>query len=102
MAQEHTAESALCLDAETRRAVDHRLNRLAGQVEGIRRMIEEERGCAEILPQVASIKQAVNGLAGELLQAHIGQCLRRSVEAGNQNQAIEDIQGVVKSVFKHT
>jgi DNA-binding FrmR family transcriptional regulator len=102
MDRESVDERSLCLDDDTRRRVEHRLNRLAGQVEGIRRMIGAERGCAEILPQIASIKQAVNGLAGELLQAHIGQSVRRSAEAGNQEEAIEDIQDVVKSVLKHT
>ena len=101
MNQQRDEETPLCLDADTRRRVEHRLNRLAGQVEGIRRMIHEERGCEEILPQVASIRQAANGLAGELLQAHIGQCVRRSMEAGADEQAIEQIQGVVKSVLKH-
>ena len=102
MAEERDATEALCLDADTRRRVEHRINRLAGQVEGIRRMIGEERGCEEILPQIASIRQAANGLAGELLQAHIGQCVRRSVEAGDEEQAIEQIQGVVKGVLKYT
>jgi DNA-binding FrmR family transcriptional regulator len=102
MGREPADERPLCLDADTRRRVEHRLNRLAGQVEGIRRMIGEDRGCAQILPQIASIKQAVNGLAGELLQAHIGQKVRRSVEAGDQEQVIDDIQDVVKSVLKHT
>lgn len=102
MDREDTEERALCLDADTRLRVEHRLNRLAGQIEGIRRMVGEERGCAEILPQIASIKQAVNGLAGELLQAHIGESVRRSAESGDQEQVIEEIHGVVKSVLKHS
>lgn len=102
MAERRNTEGAFCLDAGTRRRVEHRINRLAGQVEGIRRMIAEERGCEEILPQIASIRQAANGLTGELLQAHIGQCVRRSVEAGDEDQAIEQIQGVVKGVLKYT
>ena len=102
MAQERDIDGALCLDADARRRVEHRLNRLAGQVEGVRRMIEQERGCEEILPQIASIRQAANGLAGEVLQAHIGECVRRSIEAGDEEQAIEQIQGVVKGVLKHT
>lgn len=102
MASDRSAEQTLCLDADIRRRVEHRLNRLAGQIEGIRRMIEKERGCEEILPQVASIKQAANGLAAELLQAHIGQCVRRSVEAGDEDQVIQQIQEAVKSVLKHT
>jgi DNA-binding FrmR family transcriptional regulator len=65
-------------------------------------MIGEERGCEEILPQIASIRQAANGLAGELLQAHIGQCVRSSMEAGDEEHAMEQIQGVVRGVLKYT
>ena len=102
MEGEQDGNIGFCLDADTRRRVEHRLNRLAGQVEGIRRMLDEQRGCEEILPQVASIRQAASGLAGELLQAHIGACVRRSVEAGDEEQAVEQIQGVVKGVLKYT
>lgn len=102
MDEQRNAEGSLCLNADTRRRVEHRLNRLGGQVEGIRRMIEEERGCEEILPQISAIRRAANGLSGELLQAHIGQCVRRSVEAGDEEQAVEQIQGVVKGLLKYT
>lgn len=102
MAKESGKEQRVCLTGEPRTRIEHRLNRIAGQVAGIRRMIEEERSCEQILPQIASIRQAVNGLAGELLQAHIGQCVRSSVEAGDEDQAIEQIQGAVRSVLKHT
>lgn len=102
MAGERSEDGRFCLDVDTRRRVEHRINRLAGQVEGIRRMIAEERGCEEILPQVASVRQAANGLAGELLQAHVGQCVRRSVEAGDEEQAIEQIQGAVKGVLRYS
>lgn len=102
MGGERDAEGRLCLDVDTRRRVEHRINRLAGQVEGIRRMIADERGCEEIVAQIASIRQATNGLAGELLQARVGQCLRRPVEAGDEEHAIEQIQGAVKGVLRYT
>ncbi|MEW5926073.1 MAG: metal-sensing transcriptional repressor [Gemmatimonadota bacterium] len=61
MDREHTGERARCLDADAQRRVEHRLNRLAGQVEGIRRMVGEERGCPEILRQIASINRRSTG-----------------------------------------
>ena len=92
----------LCLDAETQRRVQHRLRRLGGQVGGIERMIDEQRGCEEILTQIASLKQAANGLAAALLQAHVQACVRASLQAGDEDQAIDQIEGAVKSVLRHT
>ncbi|MFC0387636.1 metal/formaldehyde-sensitive transcriptional repressor [Muricoccus vinaceus] len=48
-----------------------RVKRLRGQVEAIERGLENEVGCAEILQLVASVRGAINGLMGELIEAHI-------------------------------
>ena len=92
----------LCLDAGTQEKVRKRLRRLGGQVAGIERMIEEQRSCDDVLMQIASLKQAANGLAAALLQAHIGECVRASLAAGDERQAVDTIQGAVRSVLKHS
>jgi CsoR family transcriptional regulator, copper-sensing transcriptional repressor len=47
-----------------------RLARIEGQVRGIARMLDEERGCEEILPQLAAVEQALRGITRELLAEH--------------------------------
>jgi DNA-binding FrmR family transcriptional regulator len=48
-----------------------RVRRIRGQVEAVERALETEIGCADVLQLLASIRGAVNGLTGELLEDHI-------------------------------
>ncbi len=48
-----------------------RVRRIRGQVEGVERALEAERGCAEILRQIAAVRGAVNGLMLEVMEEHI-------------------------------
>jgi DNA-binding FrmR family transcriptional regulator len=52
-----------------------RVNRIAGQVAGISRMVDEERYCVEILNQIAAVRSALDALGIELLTAHLESCV---------------------------
>lgn len=52
-----------------------RINRIAGQVAGIGRMVEEERYCVDILNQIAAARSALDALGIELLTSHIESCV---------------------------
>lgn len=49
----------------------NRVRRIRGQVEGVERMLEEERGCTEVLQLIAGVRGAVNGLMAEVIEDHI-------------------------------
>lgn len=53
----------------------HRLNRIAGQVAGLQKMVNEDRYCVDILTQVAAIRSALDSLGVELLTRHITHCV---------------------------
>jgi DNA-binding FrmR family transcriptional regulator len=61
-------------DAE-RKKVRARLNRIAGQVNGIGRMIEEDRYCVDILNQISAVRNALDALGVEMLTSHIEGCV---------------------------
>lgn len=61
-----------------------RVRRIRGQVEALERALEAERGCAEVLQQIAAVRGAINGLMLEVMEDHIETHL---VAAGNGNQA---------------
>lgn len=48
-----------------------RVRRIRGQVEALERALESERGCAEVLQQIAAVRGAINGLMLEVLEDHI-------------------------------
>lgn len=55
--------------------VQTRLKRIAGQVAGVQRMVEEDRYCVDILTQVAAIRSALDAVGVALLTNHIGNCV---------------------------
>ena len=61
-----------------------RLNRIEGQVRGIRRMLEEDSYCLDILVQSSAVSSAFASFERELLSSHISGCFKRGIEEGDQ------------------
>ena len=59
----------------TRKKVQTRANRIAGQVAGVQRMIAEDRYCVEVLHQIAAVRSALDSLGVELLTRHLESCV---------------------------
>lgn len=89
------------LTEEAEQKIRNRLRRLNGQVLGIERMLVEHKSCDEMLVQISALKQAVNGVAAELLQAHIETCVMACVEQGQGKEALESLKGALSRVVKH-
>jgi DNA-binding FrmR family transcriptional regulator len=49
----------------------NRVRRIRGQMDGIERMLEEEKGCSEVMQTIAGARGAINGLMGEVIEDHI-------------------------------
>ena len=60
---------------EKRHKLKSRLNRIAGQVAGIQRMVDEDRYCVDILTQIAAVRSALDTVGVELLTDHIQSCV---------------------------
>ena len=60
----------------------HRLNRVEGQVRGIKRMVEEDAYCTDILIQVSAVNAALNSFNKVLLANHIRTCVAEDIRAG--------------------
>ncbi len=63
------------MQSETKPKVKKRLNRIAGQVAGLQKMIEEDRYCVDILTQVAAVRSALDAVGVLLLTDHVEGCL---------------------------
>ncbi len=63
-----------------------RLNRIGGQVTGVKKMIEENRYCPEILTQLRAIRAAIKGLEANILERHLGHCIGQSLSGGEDTQ----------------
>lgn len=76
-----------------------RLNRIEGQVRGIKHMVEEERYCVDILNQVSAICAALNGFNKELLANHIHSCVVDDIRDG-KDEAVDELCEVIKKLMK--
>ncbi len=74
--------TAVAVDPDIKQRNLTRLRRIEGQVRGLQRMVEEERYCADILTQVASVQEALRAVSKELLRNHLKHCAASAVRAG--------------------
>jgi CsoR family transcriptional regulator, copper-sensing transcriptional repressor len=68
--------------ADDKELIQKRLRRVEGQVRGLQRMVEEDRYCIDILGQVSAVTRALQSVALELLDDHLGHCVADAVKAG--------------------
>lgn len=73
-------------DGDNRNGTLARLSRVEGQVRGVRRMIEEERACAEVLLQLRSLINALCRVQDHVLHQHLRRCVRQSFAAGSDER----------------
>ena len=73
-----------------------RLNRIEGQVRGVRRMVENEIYCTDILIQVSAIQSALNAFSRELLANHIRTCVVTGIQSGDETVVDELVRTVEK------
>jgi CsoR family transcriptional regulator, copper-sensing transcriptional repressor len=77
----------------------NRLKRIAGQVGGVERMVEEERYCIDILTQVAAIQAALDKVSLALLDDHARYCVVGATEA-NREEMTEEMMGAVGRLIR--
>lgn len=86
-------------EGEEYRNLITRLNRIEGQVRGIRKMVEEERYCVDILTQVSAIQSALNSFNECLLSNHIHSCVVEDIQAGNL-EVVDELCHTIRKIMK--
>jgi len=79
-----------------------RLNRIEGQVKGIHRMVEEDKGCVEVLTQIAAVKAAINKVGGIILENHSRSCVQNALQSQNKEQVMEELISTIQKFLKYT
>lgn len=72
-----------------------RLNRIAGQIGGVKKMVEEDRYCDDILVQLAAIDKSVRSLSGVILESHMHSCLIENIREGNY-EVVDEVVDLFK------
>ena len=77
----------------------NRLNRIEGQVRGLKRMLDENAYCTDILTQAAAVSSAVNAFSKELLGNHIKSCVADNIRKGN-DEIIDELLDTLRKMMK--
>jgi len=73
------------------------LNRIEGQIRGIKNMIEERKYCVEILNQISAAKSALSSVEGKILKRHIRHCIKDSIVCDEDfDEKIDELLKVLK------
>lgn len=84
---------------EERQKLIHRLNRIEGQIRGIRGMVEKDEYCTDILIQSSAVSAAVNAFNKELLAGHIRGCVARDIRDG-KDEVIDELLVTLQKLMK--
>ncbi|MBW7473142.1 metal-sensitive transcriptional regulator [Paenibacillus oenotherae] len=76
-----------------------RLNRIEGQIRGVKGMIERDTYCDDVLNQIAAIQSALNGVGKLLLEGHMKSCVIERIQAG-ESEVIDELLITVNKLMK--
>ncbi|EDW6383912.1 metal-sensing transcriptional repressor [Salmonella enterica subsp. enterica] len=76
-----------------------RLNRIEGQIRGVKGMIEKDTYCDDVLNQIAAIQSALNSVGKILLEGHLKSCVIERIQAG-ENDVIDELLITVNKLMK--
>lgn len=83
-------------DAKEQKQLRNRINRIIGQLNGIKNMIDDNRYCGDILIQIGAVEKALQSLGYIVLQDHMQTCVAEEVRKGNEEILIEAVELVKK------
>ena len=97
------AEECLCRHKHRQQpeydALIRRLNRIEGQVRGVRGMVEKDAYCTDILGQVSAIQSALSAFSRELLNSHIHTCVVQDIQAGKL-EVVDELMTTIQRMMR--
>lgn len=99
------------MESETKRAelpiavslkiqADRRLARIEGQVRGLRKMIDEDRNCVDVLQQVASVHEALRGVGKLMMQKYLESCATEGIRSEDPEERDETYEELLKVIYR--
>lgn len=87
-----------CMEDVT--SLQMRLKKIAGQVNGVIKMMDEDVPCEDILVQLNAINGAVHKISFMILEGHFRHCVREGIESGNADETIENFAEALENFSK--
>lgn len=82
-------------DPKEKKRQINRLSRVIGHLEYVKKMLENDEDCSEVLMQLAASRSALNGLGKEIINEHMAHCITHAIEEGDM-EMVEEFQEAIK------
>ncbi|MFQ5706327.1 MAG: metal-sensitive transcriptional regulator [bacterium] len=88
------------VDEKTKRDSSRRLRLIKGQIEGVERMIQNEKYCIDIINQLSAVRNALEKVSLMIMKRHIESCVAESIQLGDERQKEQKINELMETVYK--
>ena len=92
---------AIGVDPELKAANQNRLRRIEGQIRGLQKRVEEDRYCADIITQVASVQEALRGVVRNLMKNHLHHCAAKALHSGKKAETEAMYDELLELIYAH-
>jgi CsoR family transcriptional regulator, copper-sensing transcriptional repressor len=89
------------IDPDLKSANTKRLRRIEGQIRGLQKMVEDDRYCADIIVQIASVQEALRGVARNLMKNHLRHCATDAISSGNHQKSAAMYDELLELIYTH-
>ena len=83
-----------------RKDAAQRLNRIEGQIKGIKKMVEEGRYCVEVLGQISAVQEALRGVGKLIMRNYLENCVTSSLRSGSKGKAKQTYGDLMDVIYK--
>lgn len=103
----HVSESgvngrkAAAVDPEIKKSNRNRLRRIEGQIRGLQKMVDEDRYCPDVIVQIASVQEALRGVARNLMKNHLQHCAAKALKSGRSEEREAQYEELLELIYKH-
>ncbi len=92
---EHEHHHAHVHDPKEKKRQINRISRIIGHLEYVKKMLENDEDCSEVLMQLAASRSALNGLGKQIINEHMAHCITHAIEEGDW-ESVEEFQEAIK------
>jgi len=88
------------IDDQTKKSTTRRLKLIRGQLDGIERMIDQEKYCIDIINQITAVRNALEKVSLLVMKSHIESCVADSIEVGDEKKKAQKIDELMETLYK--
>lgn len=89
------------LDEDAKKKIDARMRRIAGQVAGVQRMIDEDRYCVDVMLQIAAVRSALGRVGQMVLAQHVDTCVSTALKGDDPKERKAKIEELMEIFDKY-